>query len=79
MRCDWCDTNHDGRTLKQIGTRSEANDLEWNKVCRNCYEQEMGNRDIDLKIYEKLMRTRPELSENERDREVYKITFDISK
>ena len=78
MRCDWCDTNHDGRTLKKIGTRPEANDLEWNRVCRNCYEQETGNRDVDLKIYEGLMLTRPELSENERDMELDKIVFGMS-
>ena len=78
VRCDWCGTSHDGRTLKKIGTRSETNDLEWNNVCRNCYEQEMGNRDVDLKIYEELMRTRPELSENERDMELDRIVFGMS-
>ena len=75
VKCDWCGTRHDGRTLKKIGTRSEANEIEWSKVCYNCYEQEMGNRDVDLKIYEELMLTRPELSENERDMELDRIVF----
>ena len=55
MHCEWCGTNRDGRSLKQIGVRDDNHTLEWNKVCRDCYEQEMGNREVDIKIREEMI------------------------
>ena len=75
--CAWCGFQGDGRKFRKIGVRPTPDVLEFDRICRDCYDQEDCNRDVDLEICRHIMQTCYGMPDNEINYAVHYIGLAI--